>query len=276
MQPKSRQSQSSLPSWRARSFPSMNSTATQNTVSHSTALEMSQRSTASSAIPVPKSRSPPITQRPSATNMERSDSGYSSCPRASTDETPKQRPSLSRRSSSRRKVTTTSPTRPVPKRASRSSPCTRSLPRPHVQARYATTRQSSTSTAHQFFQFPSLDVDNSETEAEEDRKNSRTPPPATVHYWTSEETRRLEYAAIDAASRGVRGFLRKLVPECVRGEKRGGFYGGEDDDCGSVRRYRLSLSAPPEKEGLERMELGEEKKAKKGFWRRWTSLGKKD
>jgi hypothetical protein len=65
-------------------------------------------------------------------------------------------------------------------------------------------------------------------------------PPATTHYWTSDQTRRLEYAAIDAASRGVKAWMLKhMVPDCFvpRGSRHNGF----DDDRGSVRRYRLDL-----------------------------------
>ncbi|PHH90455.1 hypothetical protein CDD83_3587 [Cordyceps sp. RAO-2017] len=66
---------------------------------------------------------------------------------------------------------------------------------------------------------------------------SPPPPPATTHYWTSDSTRRLEYAAIDAASRGFKGWVRRnLVPECF-GHRHVAF----DDDTGSVRRYRLEL-----------------------------------
>lgn len=65
-------------------------------------------------------------------------------------------------------------------------------------------------------------------------------PPQTTHYWTSDRTRRLEYAAIDAASRGVRGWvMRHMVPDCFIPEdyRRVRF----DDDRGSVVRYRLDL-----------------------------------
>jgi hypothetical protein len=67
-----------------------------------------------------------------------------------------------------------------------------------------------------------------------------SPPPQTTHYWTSDRTRRLEYAAIDAASRGVRGWvMRHMVPDCFIPEdhRRVRF----DDDRGSVVRYRLDL-----------------------------------
>jgi hypothetical protein len=73
-------------------------------------------------------------------------------------------------------------------------------------------------------------------------------PPQTTHYWTSDRTRRLEYAAIDAAGRGVKGWvMRHMVPECFvpREQRRLGF----DDDTGSVRRYRLELDG--EEGGLQ-------------------------
>lgn len=65
-------------------------------------------------------------------------------------------------------------------------------------------------------------------------------PPQTTHYWTSDQTRRLEYAAIDAASRGFKGWMmRHMVPDCfVPKEKRRVTF---DDDTGSVRRYRIEL-----------------------------------
>lgn len=66
------------------------------------------------------------------------------------------------------------------------------------------------------------------------------PLPQTTHYWTSDRTRRLEYAAIDAASRGVRGWvMRHVVPDCFvpKSKRRVGF----EDDTGSVVRYRLDL-----------------------------------
>ncbi|KKA27263.1 hypothetical protein TD95_004092 [Thielaviopsis punctulata] len=66
-------------------------------------------------------------------------------------------------------------------------------------------------------------------------------PPQTTHYWTSDDTRRQEYAAIDAASRGVKGWvLRKLVPDCLL-PKQSKQHVAFDDDTGSVRRYRLDL-----------------------------------
>lgn len=86
-------------------------------------------------------------------------------------------------------------------------------------------------------------------------------PPQATHYWTSDRTRRLEYAAIDAASRGVKGWVkRNLVPDCfVPKEKHVAF----DDDTGSVRRYRLELDEemPGEKGGC---------RGRKRGWFGWT------
>lgn len=83
-----------------------------------------------------------------------------------------------------------------------------------------------------------------------------TPPPQTTHYWTSDRTRRLEYAAIDAASRGVRGWvMRNIVPECLvsRDNRRNGF----DDDGGSVRRYRLDLEIECPEDAVPPSPVGE-------------------
>ncbi|KAF5676087.1 hypothetical protein FHETE_2213 [Fusarium heterosporum] len=94
-----------------------------------------------------------------------------------------------------------------------------------------------------------------------------SPPPQTTHYWTSDRTRRLEYAAIDAATRGVKGWvLRHLVPDCfVSHDNR---HVSFDDDSGSVRRYRLEL----EDDHVEKTMAGanRSKRRRKGwrFWRR--------
>jgi hypothetical protein len=64
--------------------------------------------------------------------------------------------------------------------------------------------------------------------------------------WTSDATRRREYAKIDAAYSGIRGFCRRILPGgCFRNGRRN-FWGtleGRDDgsDADSVRRYRLRL-----------------------------------
>jgi hypothetical protein len=97
-------------------------------------------------------------------------------------------------------------------------------------------------------------------------RRSETPtyplPPTTTHYWTSDRTRRLEYAAIDAASKGVRGWvLRHVVPECFvpESKRRIGF----EDDRGSVVRYRLDLDS--EDSGVEKAESVRTRRWK-GWW----------
>ncbi|KAL2162331.1 hypothetical protein VTH06DRAFT_7244 [Thermothelomyces fergusii] len=89
-------------------------------------------------------------------------------------------------------------------------------------------------------------------------------PPQTTHYWTSDRTRRLEYAAIDAASKGVRGWvMRHVVPECfVPPSKR---LIGFEDDRGSVVRYRLELEADEESANTEKPDSAKSK----GWWKGW-------
>lgn len=96
-------------------------------------------------------------------------------------------------------------------------------------------------------------------------------PPPTTHYWTSDRTRQLEYAAIDAASKGVRGWImRNMVPDCFvpHNTRRAGF----DDDGGSVRRYRIDLeiecpedSVPPSPVG-EKLTGFRARGARKSWW----------
>lgn len=107
-------------------------------------------------------------------------------------------------------------------------------------------------------------------------QQQHTPPPQTTHYWTSDRTRRLEYAAIDAASRGVKGWIRRnLLPDCFLPQDDGHI--AFDDDTGSVRRYRLELEddAPPS----PRISHGAEKAAmsptsvlpRRRTWHFWSS-----
>lgn len=87
-------------------------------------------------------------------------------------------------------------------------------------------------------------------------------PPQTTHYWTSDRTRRLEYAAIDAASKGVRGWvMRHVVPDCFipKDRRRVRF----EDDSGSVVRYRLSLEMDEE---ARREEETHQHKKRRGWW----------
>lgn len=95
-------------------------------------------------------------------------------------------------------------------------------------------------------------------------------PPQTTHYWTSDRTRRLEYAAIDAASRGVRGWvMRNCVPECfVPKERRRVCF---DDDTGSVRRYRLDLEIECPEDSVPPSPVGEKPR---GFRARASAGGR--
>ncbi|KAJ4254481.1 hypothetical protein NW762_010080 [Fusarium torreyae] len=137
-----------------------------------------------------------------------------------------------------------------------------------VRTNTATQPQPKQSAA--FFHFPSPDPIQL-ADSVPDRRVQPTPipspPPQTTHYWTSDRTRRLEYAAIDAATRGVKGWvLRHLVPDCfVSCENR---HVSFDDDSGSVRRYRLEL----EDDHAEKTMAGVNKpvRRRKGwrFWRR--------
>ncbi|KAI0392167.1 hypothetical protein F5Y17DRAFT_377305 [Xylariaceae sp. FL0594] len=90
------------------------------------------------------------------------------------------------------------------------------------------------------------------------------PPPQTTHYWMSDQTRRLEYAAIDAATSGVKGWvMRHVVPDCFvpKCHRRLGF----DDDSGSVRRYRLNLNIDEDDEiECDDLKGGDDKGAREG------------
>ncbi|EJT82117.1 hypothetical protein GGTG_02091 [Gaeumannomyces tritici R3-111a-1] len=95
-------------------------------------------------------------------------------------------------------------------------------------------------------------------------------PPQTTHYWTSDRTRRLEYAAIDAASRGVRGWvMRNIVPECFIPKERRHI--GFDDDGGSVRRYRLDLDEDDAAGAAISGSASAEKESRGRRWRLWGS-----
>ncbi|KAH7175405.1 hypothetical protein EDB81DRAFT_3398 [Dactylonectria macrodidyma] len=205
-------------------------------------------------------------QRPStATKMQRQDSGYESTTpprRASTSNsrpsvvsTSNSRPLVVRRSSNGssngdRGMTSRFRNRPSLRRAAQSQQSARNS----NQSLHAVRSNGSVQPAG-FFHFPSPDpVQLSEpiqlADSTPDERvaptPSPTPPPQTTHYWTSDRTRRLEYAAIDAATRGVKGWvLRHLVPECFM--PKGNRHVSFDDDSGSVRRYRLDLEEDDEK-----------------------------
>ncbi|KAM4062755.1 hypothetical protein HRG_007573 [Hirsutella rhossiliensis] len=181
---------------------------------------------------------------PTAAKMQRQDSGYESygaTPRPSVSQVRPPAPArpMSNTSSAGMGSPSRLRTRPSTRRSAKSFPqpsCPPSLlyhtPRPHAS------RPPSAA----YFQFPSPDLlELTETSSTSHRHQEHAPatyqPPQTTHYWTSDRTRRLEYAAIDAAGRGVKGWVRRnLVPGCF-GPRHVAF----DDDTGSVRRYRLEL-----------------------------------
>ncbi|MCJ1368464.1 hypothetical protein MMC16_007608 [Acarospora aff. strigata] len=71
--------------------------------------------------------------------------------------------------------------------------------------------------------------------------------PATIIDWTSPSTRRLEYEKIDKSNRGFRGWWRRVAPRWCSHSSRTGFYDERNDnDAGSIRRYRVDL---PDDEG---------------------------
>ncbi len=109
-----------------------------------------------------------------------------------------------------------------------------------------------------YYYFPSPEEITGDDEAAEEMDQVyHPPPPQTTHYWMSDHTRRLEYAAIDAASRGIKGWVMKhVVPDCFvpKDNRRLTF----DDDTGSVRRYRLELECDDSsiKKGKRTKKLG--------------------
>ncbi|KAG9241469.1 hypothetical protein BJ878DRAFT_428063 [Calycina marina] len=188
-----------------------------------------------------------------STQMSRQDSGFSDVlysQRTSTSSNRRHRPSNS-----------TSAARPSAKRATRSTPV---LTRHSTYSSRSRIRTRHTTHAaqpnHEFFHFPSLPPN----QTSEPIPELLADPPATCQYWTSDSTRRLEYEAIDAASRGVKGFFIKLVPDCMlpMAKRRTRFHDDSESDVGSVRRYRLEL--PEEKAELKRPSL----------LKRWTSFGR--
>jgi hypothetical protein len=169
---------------------------------------------------------------PTIVQVQRKDSGYESHTSSPRTSATYLRPKPSRRSTGLSKYGTSS------------TQSLRSRIRPTI--RRPATSQTSVSyqlrpvgAANQtgYYQFPVSDlVEVTETSQE---APSTCLPPQTTHYWTSDRTRRLEYAAIDAASKGVTGWIRRnLLPDCFIGKNR---HVAFDDDSGSVRRYRLDL-----------------------------------
>lgn len=210
--------------------------------------------------------------------MDRQDSGYEdsngsiiSSRRTSSSSNRRRSPSKPKR----RTTVSTNSSRPSTKRAARSTPSAirhsiSSGQRPSLHVRHTAPYQSSHAPSYQFFHFPTLC-----DQTEPNNVTPAAPPPATVQYWTSDSTRRLEYAAIDAASQGMRGFFIKLLPDCVLppSSRRTRFHEADaDSDAGSVRRYRLAL---PEEKSNGGEGACPERKSRPGLWRRMTTFGRR-
>jgi hypothetical protein len=229
-------------------------------------------------------------ERPStATTMKRQDSGYG----GSNGATPRNSNSYSRppphqptRRTSNASVAgqpSRPRTRPSTRRSAKSYHHPPSASMTGVNsgptASYFSSRPSSQhhhQSSSSYFHFPSPDpLEPAADAATRPRTPSASPPtaspsitqlpPQPIHYWTSDRTRRLEYAAIDAASRGIKGwFRRNLIPDCMLASDQGHI--AFDDDTGSVRRYRLELEEEPHDEKRRRPGLGSSRS-----WHFWNS-----
>lgn len=278
-------------SWHNRSMSSMSATSDTATFhsahAHLSNSNMELRPLSSTQQSLPQIRpaspvKPLASPKLESIKMDRQDSGYSDTPQSPSSSRRTSVASSTRRphspSKSKRKATngsSHSTSRPCTKRNSRSSAQIRTSSsgvRPNIQTRHTTPFVHQQQ--YQFFHFPTL----SDPEPQPDTV-SPPPPPATVQYWTSDSTRRLEYAAIDAASKGVRGFFIKLVPDCIlpAGSRRTRFHCDDaNSDAGSVRRYRLVLPAE-EKGGCSSSAtdcVSEGGSRKGGLLRRWTIFGR--
>lgn len=229
--------------------------------------------------PAPPSK-PLASPKLESVKMNRQDSGFEDSTRSTASSRRTSSSSNRRRSPAKPQRRTTASSngsgRPSTKLAGRSTPsavrnsCS-SGRRPCLHMRHTSpTQQAVRASTYQFFQFPSL----SDPQPENDAAGPTAPPPVTVQYWTSDSTRRLEYAAIDAASGGMKGFLIKLIPDCIlpAGSRRTRFHETDaDSDVGSVRRYRLAL--PEEKANDEETDDPCDRKPRPGLWRRMTTFG---
>ncbi|KAH7309612.1 hypothetical protein B0I35DRAFT_412512 [Stachybotrys elegans] len=218
---------------------------------------------------------PPVNDEnppPSPVKMQRQDSGYESfAPSPRNSISYSRRPSVSRRiSNASASGSSTGPgasprtrTRPSTRRSATSksystgtSTANANANASNSQSLYLVRSNMHNNMQHpqiSYFHFPSPEpIVVPESDAARPGPSAiPSPPPQTTHYWTSDDTRRIEYAAIDAASRGVKGWIRRrLVPDCfVSDESR---HVSFDDDSGSVRRYRLELEDEPVHEKIPR------------------------
>ncbi|KAI8958842.1 hypothetical protein F5Y11DRAFT_27423 [Daldinia sp. FL1419] len=238
------------------------SVATSDTAYHSFHnIELYDTPTASTAVETDDA--PRGEERREFKPIIRHDSGYESIsPRSTSIES---RSAQRRNSTMSTSSTQTRPrTRPSVRRAVKST-STSHLKHKSSQPSHSVQLPQQQTTYYYFPPPESLSGGVGEEEEEEeaaaaaahDAELSYPPPPQTTHYWTSDHTRRLEYAAIDAASRGVKGWIMKhIVPDCFvsKANRRVGF----DDDTGSVRRYRLELDCDEagEKEGSGGKKMG--------------------
>jgi hypothetical protein len=198
-----------------------------------------------------------------STEMQRQDSGYESLKRRLSQSSRRRTSSTSSSSAPRPR------TRPSIRRAAKSSP---NPQRSSGQSLYMVRSHQPQAAHTSYFHFPSPDPVELSAVGPSGPERCESPfqmPPQTTHYWTSDRTRRLEYAAIDAASRGVKGWvMRHLVPDCFvpREAKHLTF----EDDRGSVRRYRLELE-----DGDDRPEKTQSRKGAHSRRKAWLSWGRR-
>lgn len=95
-----------------------------------------------------------------------------------------------------------------------------------------------------------LDAIEEKLALDDDEEEDGTAPPTTEIRWTSDETRRREYAEMDRARSGFRGVLRRMFPKIAARSSASRFYEeGDGSDAGSVRRYRLELGEEEDEDG---------------------------
>ncbi|RYC55374.1 hypothetical protein CHU98_g10836 [Xylaria longipes] len=211
-------------------------------------VELFEPASPASTVRIPPRKAEQYELKPQP--ITRHDSGYESTYSGSSHT---RSPGISNRNASR----TQRQKRPSIQRAVHSTPA--SYPRrPSGQSVHMPMPQQHQQ-SNSYYYFPSPEaITGYDEEDEETDQVYHPPPPQTTHYWTSDHTRRLEYAAIDAATSGIKGWVMKhVVPECFvpKDNRRLTF----DDDTGSVRRYRLELEC-------DDSSIKDEKRSKKLGW----------